>query len=123
MAQNDLIKRYLDTGIAYTQLTQSKAQSIVKDLVKTGEVQTEQAQALANALVERSRKNTEKLVATVRKEVRDQVSNLGLATQADIARLEKQIASLKTTAKKAPAKKAAAKKAPAKKAAAKKAAS
>src|SRR3954447_11915034 len=123
MAQNDLIKRYLDTGVAFTQLTQAKAESIVKDLVKTGEVQTEQAQAMAQALLDRSRKNTEKLVATGRKEVRDQASDLGLATQADIARLEKKINSLKAPAKKAPAKKAAAKKAPAKRAAAKKAAS
>ncbi len=45
------------------------------------------------------------------------MSNLGLATKADISRLEKQIAALKSTAKAAPAKKAPARKAAAKKAA------
>ncbi|MCU1353327.1 MAG: hypothetical protein JWM05_2536 [Acidimicrobiales bacterium] len=122
MAQDNPLKRYLDAGMAFTQLTQARAESIVKDLVKAGEVQTEQAQTAVAELVERSRKNTEKLLDQVRKEVRDQVSNLGLATKSDIARIERQIAALRAPAAKAPAKKAAARKAPAKKAPAKKAA-
>ena len=140
MAQNDTLKRYLDAGIAFTAMTQARAEAIVKDLVKTGEVQSEQAQAAVLDLVDRSRKNTEKLLSQVRTEVRDQVKSLGLATQADIDRIERKIVSLlggkpapikkapavkatakKVAAKKAVAKKAVAKKAPAKKAAAKKA--
>ena len=117
MAQRDVLKRYLDAGVAFTALTQARAESIVKDLVKSGEVQAEQAQKAAADLIERSRQNTEKLLDTVRKEVRSSVAGLGLATKADIARLEKQISALKAPAKKAPAKKAPAKKAPAKKAA------
>ena len=131
MAQNDILKRYLDAGIAFTAMTQARAEAIVKDLVKAGEVQSEQAQTAVLDLVDRSRKNTEKLLAQVRSEVRDQVKHLGLVSQADLDRLEKRIASLfggakpaaapKAPAKKAPARKAAAKKAPAKKAAARKA--
>jgi polyhydroxyalkanoate synthesis regulator phasin len=132
MADNPF-KRYLDAGIAFTALTQAKAQAIVEDLVTAGEVQTEQAQDFVAELLERSRQNTEKLVDTVRKEVGEQVKALGLVGQAEIARLEKRIETLtgRTPApsapapvkKAAPAKKAAAKKAaPAKKAAAKKAA-
>ena len=130
MADNPL-KRYLDAGIAFTALTQAKAEAIVKDLVSAGEVQTEQAQAVVTDLLERSRKNTEKLLETVRAEVAEQVKALGLVGQAEIARLEKRIEALTgrtpvteapaAPAKKAPAKKkAAAKKAPAKKAPAKK---
>ena len=37
MAKNPLIKRYLDAGMAFTQMTQSRAEAIVKDLVKQGE--------------------------------------------------------------------------------------
>ena len=121
MAQTDLLKRYLDAGLAFTQMTQQRAEAIVKDLVKAGEVQAEQAAKRRDELVERSRQNTEKLVGTVRREVRDQIRSLGLATQSDIEALRKEIASLKkgapasstaakATAKKEPAKKAAAKK-------------
>jgi polyhydroxyalkanoate synthesis regulator phasin len=119
MAQTDLLKRYLDAGLAFTQMTQQRAEAIVRDLVKAGEVQAEQAAKRRDELVERSRQNTERLVETVRREVRDQVRSLGLATQSDIDSLRKEIASLKkgaattsaaakSTAKKAPAKKAAA---------------
>ena len=59
MAENNVLKRYLDAGMAFTAITQAKAEALVKDLVRTGEVQTEQAQAVVTDLVERSRKNTE----------------------------------------------------------------
>lgn len=132
MAQNPLIKRYLDAGMAFTQMTQSRAEAIVKELVKAGEVQAQRTEELVSQLVERSRKNTDKLLEVVRKEVRDQIAGLGLATKDDIARLEKKLAapskksaSKKSTSKKPASKKPASKKsAPAKKrAAAKKSAS
>ena len=130
MAQNDVLKRYLDAGLAFTALTQARAEALVKDLVKVGEVQADQARDAVADLLERSRKNSEKLLETVRTEVRQQITNLGLASQADLDRIEERIASVIGTAtapaKKAtrPARKAAKKattrKAPAKKAAAKK---
>jgi polyhydroxyalkanoate synthesis regulator phasin len=138
MAQTNVLKKYLDAGVSFTNLTQSKAEALVKELVKAGEVQTEQAQAAVIDLLERSKRNTEALIEQIRKDIADSAESLGLATIADITRLEKLISSIKipgtaaakpapapakkATAKKAPAKKkAAAKKAPAKKAAAKKA--
>jgi len=131
MAQNDVLKRYLDAGLAFTALTQARAEALVKDLVKAGEVQADQARDAVADLLERSRKNSEKLLGTVRKEVRAQITHLGLASQADLNRIEKRVSSLlgtatapakKAAARKAPVKKAAARKAPAKKAAAKRAA-
>jgi polyhydroxyalkanoate synthesis regulator phasin len=137
MAQTNVLKKYLDAGVAFTNMTQTKAEALVKELVRTGEVQTEQAQAMATELLERSRKNTEAFIDQIRREIADSAESLGLATIADVKRLEKLIAAIRPTgsgstkttaatkapAKKAPAKKkAAAKKAPAKKkAAAKKA--
>jgi len=128
MAQNDVLKRYLDAGLALTALTQSRAEALVKEWVKVGEVQADQARDTVQDLLERSRKNSERFLDTVRTEVRQQITSLGLATQADLDRIEERIASVigvatapamkaATAAKKAPAKKAAAKKkAPAKKA-------
>jgi len=144
MAQNDVLKRYLDAGLAFTALTQSRAEALVKDLVKAGEVQADQARDAVTELIERSRRNSERLLETVRKEVRTQVTQRGLASKADLDKLEARVAKLfgaaakpakaaveqvapakkaaakKTAAKKAPAKKAAVKKTTAKKAAAKK---
>jgi polyhydroxyalkanoate synthesis regulator phasin len=147
MPQNDTLKRYLDAGIAFTQMTRSRAESIVKDLVKAGEVQRDQTQERVDELMDRSRKNTEQLLELVRAEIRQQFSAMGLATKEDIDRIEARLdakgtprasglivptgTATKSTAKKAsknmapvvkkaPAKKATASKASAKKAPAKK---
>jgi polyhydroxyalkanoate synthesis regulator phasin len=107
MAENDMLRRYLDAGMAFTQLTRARAEAIVKDLVKAGELQREQTQDRVEELLDRSRKNTDQLLDVVRKEIRQQLSALGVATKDDIARLERKIAAA-SGAKKAPAKKAAA---------------
>jgi polyhydroxyalkanoate synthesis regulator phasin len=129
MAQIDLLKRYLDAGMAFTQLTQQKAEAIVKDLVKAGEVQTGDAKARVEELLERSRQNTEDLVEIVRGEVRSQVGKLGLVPKKELDAARREIADLKAKQPKtvvsgggtAPAaKKTVAKKATVKKAAAKK---
>ena len=119
MAQSNVLKRYLDAGVAFTSITQAKAEALVKDLVKTGEMQTEQAQAAVADLVDRGRKNTEALLEQVLAEIAERADSLGLATRAELGRVEKLIESV-GPAKKAPAKKATAKKTTAKKAPAKK---
>jgi polyhydroxyalkanoate synthesis regulator phasin len=126
MAQNDRLRRYVDAGAAFTQITRSKAEAIVKDLVKAGEIQRDQAQERVDELVERSRKNREALAALIRKELDAQLGMLGIATKQDIVRLEGKIAKLgssgpaarATAARSTATKKAGAKKAPAKKVAA-----
>lgn len=123
MAQNDVLKRYLDAGLNFSALTQSRAEALVKDLVKAGELQADQAREAVTDLLERSRKNSEKLLDTVRKEVKAQITGLGVANKGDLDKLEARIAGFfgaATKPAKKAAKKAAAKKAPAKKAAAKK---
>jgi polyhydroxyalkanoate synthesis regulator phasin len=92
MAQRDVFRRYLEAGVAFTELTRSRAEQIVKDLVKAGEVPRKRAEETIDDLVERSKQNSEMLVALVQAQVREQLSSLGLATKDDIARLEAQIA-------------------------------
>src|SRR5688572_11078254 len=77
MAQNDL-KRYLDAGMNFTQLSREKAEEFVGGLVKAGEVRRKEAEELIETLLERSRKNTEDLVTLIRQELADQLRNVGL---------------------------------------------
>jgi polyhydroxyalkanoate synthesis regulator phasin len=144
MSQNQLMKRMLDAGMAFTQMTQAKAEGIVKELVSVGEVRVEEAQQQVASLLEKGRETSEALVALVRSEVQRQLHALGLmgapaaapatapaavkkAVESTTAAVKKAVAS--TTAatpakavKKAVAKKAAPAKAAVKKAAVKKAA-
>jgi polyhydroxyalkanoate synthesis regulator phasin len=140
MTDNDLLKRLLDAGMTFTAMTQARAEDLIRDLVRAGEVQAEQAQSVIDELVDRSRRNSERLIDAVRAEIRQQMANLGLATKTDVERLERRVAdvsaaqgSRRATTRKAPARKATkaakksggraagAKKASAKKAGAKKA--
>ena len=130
-------KRYLDAGAAFSQMTRSRAEELVQELVSGGELQRKEAQAKVEELIERSRKSSEALVGIVRSEVLAQLDALGIHGIEDVAR---QVAALLSrsgadmtggtarrssgpaTTAKAPAGKAPAKRAPAKKAAAKTAA-
>ena len=131
MAQRDLLKRYMDAGMAFTAMTKSRAEAIVKEMVKAGEVQRDQVQSQVEEIIDRSRRNTDHLIALVRKEVTAQLAELGLATRRDLETLERRVrgagrkgagiaaeAPAPAPAKKAPAPatKAPAKKAPATKA-------
>lgn len=116
MTQNDLLKRLLDAGMTFTAMTQARAEDLIRDLVRAGEVQAEQAQGVVDELVDRSRRNSEKLIDAVRSEIRQQVANLGLATKDDIDRLERKVADVSSSASR-PAKAAKKSSRPAKKAA------
>jgi polyhydroxyalkanoate synthesis regulator phasin len=132
MATNDSLQKYIDAGIAFTNMTRKKAEELVSELVQSGDLQHSDAKARVDDLLERSRQGTEVIVGAVRSEVSRQLGAVGIANLEDLAtqvaallnRAEaagKKATGRKTAAKKAPAKKAAAKKAPAKKTAAKKA--
>lgn len=91
MAETNFIKRSLDAGMAFTANTQARAEELVKELVQAGEVQAEQAQALVADLIDRSRRNTEELVTQIRQELANSAETLGLATLADLSRVEELI--------------------------------
>jgi polyhydroxyalkanoate synthesis regulator phasin len=142
MASNDVLARLIESGMSFTQMTQARAEEIVRDLTKSGDIRKKEAQRVTQQLVDRGRESTEKLLAMVQAEVAKQVGRF--ATQLDEveSRLEDLAEQVRShlpgtsapaaapatasagpapTSPGAPAKKAAAKKAPAKKAAAKKA--
>jgi polyhydroxyalkanoate synthesis regulator phasin len=112
-AANDLFRRLLDSGVTFTQMTQQRAEAIVRDLVRAGEVQSEQTSQLVQDIVDRSRQNTEKLLETIRKEIREQVSALGLARRDELQAVREAVNRLtgRGTRKAPGAKTAAAKKA------------
>lgn len=103
MAEGDLLRRSLDAGLALTQLTRERAEALVRDLVKAGEVRREQAHDRVEELLDRSRRGTEALVAVVRREVAEQLAAMGLATRDDLARLEARLDALAPPAAPPPA--------------------
>jgi polyhydroxyalkanoate synthesis regulator phasin len=113
MAGDDLFTRYLEIGASVLGMTRERAEAIVRDLVASGEVAKSQATKAADWLVERGKTGSEELAELVRREIRQQISALGLATKADVARLEAQIEELKAAKAPAPRARATKPKAPA----------
>jgi polyhydroxyalkanoate synthesis regulator phasin len=98
MAGDELFKRYLEIGASVLGMSRERAESIVRDLVASGEVAKGQATKAADWLVERGRTGTEELAEIVRREIRQQVTAMGLATKDDIARLEAQLEQVRSAA-------------------------
>jgi polyhydroxyalkanoate synthesis regulator phasin len=102
-------KRYLEAGMQFTEMRRSQARAFVNDLVKQGHLAREQMSAAADEVMELSRRRTDELRKIVQKEVQRQLGSLGLATKADLARLERRLTKATREAKKSPAKKSGAK--------------
>jgi polyhydroxyalkanoate synthesis regulator phasin len=129
----DFLKNLIDAGASFTQLNRDRAESIVNELVREGQVRTEEYQRNVQELLDRSRTNAEHFNEMVRGQVMKVLTDLGVLNESgnlatDAWNWRKSTAE-KTPARKAPAKKAAsgaaaagaAKKAPAKRAAKKRA--
>jgi polyhydroxyalkanoate synthesis regulator phasin len=85
------LKQLVDTGLTLGALTRQQAERMTQQLVRRGELAQERAQTYVDELLDRSRKQSEQALALVRKEIRAQLTNLGLATKADLAALEARL--------------------------------
>jgi|GEM_PF-838653 polyhydroxyalkanoate synthesis regulator phasin len=106
MPDDDVFKRYLEMWASMVGMSRERAEAVVRDLVASGEVARKEATRAADWLVERGRAGTEELNELIRRQIREQVAALGLATKDDVARLQAQVDELKG----APATKVAAQK-------------
>ena len=114
----------ITSGVA--ELTRNRAEQIVRDLVKAGDVRRDQTSGLVKELLKRSSENRRELTRFVRAEIQNQIEALGLATKRDLERIERRVTRLessspkKTTSKKTTARKTTSKSTTAKKTTAKK---
>jgi polyhydroxyalkanoate synthesis regulator phasin len=90
----DEIRRIALFGSGVAELTRHRAEQMVKDFVKQGEIRRDQASGAVKELMDRNRQNRQELLGVVRAEIRKQVEGLGLATKRDVERLERRVARL-----------------------------
>jgi heparin binding hemagglutinin HbhA len=104
----------------FDRLSSSSPEDIARTLAQRGQARKQQAGRIARDVVEWSRKNRERIAGVVRREVRQQIAKLGVATKEEVSSLRRRVRDLEGEA---PAKKAAAKKPASRKATTKRAAS
>ena len=136
-----VLKRLIDTGSNYAEMSQKNAEKLVSEFVKAGQIRRKDGERIVQRLVERGRERTEYLITVIKAEVTKQLGvfagrlddmearmeemagNLGLSSMVPTKKASaptKHAAGpsgvAKVTTRKAPARaKAAAKKAPAQK--------
>lgn len=92
----DTVRRYVEAG--REALTPRKAEEMARALSKEGQARRDQVSSVARDLVEWSRKNSERLLATIRTEVKRQLAKTGVATKDDIESLKQRIRKLEAGA-------------------------
>ncbi len=97
----DEIKRMALFTSGVAELTRYRAEQLVRDLVKAGDVRRDQASSVVRDLMERSRQNRMEVMRLIQTEIRGQIATLGLATKRDIERLERRVARLEDGPKQA----------------------
>lgn len=91
----DPLGRYREAAHELTHATKSAADKLVGGLLRRGGSATGNAQELVDELRERSQENRDAVAAMVRAETRRVVNAMGLATAADVERLERELAQLR----------------------------
>ena len=114
MTGSPLLKRLMDTGAQFTEMSQKNAEKLVAEFVKAGQVRRKDAEKTVQQLVERGRATTEHVISLIQSEVSKQLGRFAQRLDDVEARVEDVagnfgIASKVSAKKAAPAKKAAAK--------------
>jgi polyhydroxyalkanoate synthesis regulator phasin len=91
----DAVRKYVEAG--REALTPRRAEDLARTLVREGQARREQVNRLAGDLLQWSRKNSERLRATIRQEVQRQIARSGVATKDDLEPLKRRIRALESS--------------------------
>lgn len=87
----ELIKKSIYLGLGLLNVTKEKAEEIVNDLVKRGEVTEGEAKKMVDKILKEAEEQQKKIEQIIEERIRKVLSGMGLATTDDIARLEQKI--------------------------------
>jgi polyhydroxyalkanoate synthesis regulator phasin len=93
----EAVRGYLALATGMTEVTAGRARAAAKALVEQGEATAGQVSALAEELINTSRRNRESLALLVRHEVEQAVKRLGLAPAGDVEELTRRVRELERT--------------------------
>ena len=90
----DIIERGLLASLGILSLTREKAQGVVDELVKRGEVRRDDSKGLVDRLVQRGEEERGSFRKLIHEEMAKVAHELNLVTRADLQALEKKIEAL-----------------------------
>ncbi len=93
-SMRDLMERGILASVGMLSLTREKAQSVVDELVKRGEVKRDESKGLVDRLVQRGDEERGNFRKLVHEELGKVAHELNLATRDDVKALEKKVEAL-----------------------------
>jgi len=95
----DLIKKTYLAGLGLANLTREKAEEIVDDLIKRGEVAEKDRSKAVENMLNRIQEEQDKLFATVKDYVKKTVHEMGLPTRDEYLSLQQRVGELESALK------------------------
>lgn len=87
----NMIKKGLSLGLGLAVTSKEKAEIIVDELVKKGELNREESKEFIDQLLQKSEETQKELDKIINKNMKELLGELNLATKEDIQRLEQRI--------------------------------
>jgi polyhydroxyalkanoate synthesis regulator phasin len=91
-------EQYLQAMASLTEMTRARAEQLASRLAKQGDLQSAQVGRFAEDLVRRTQRNRETMSRLIQREVKRQLSLLGIATRDEVARLQQRVRALEQAA-------------------------
>lgn len=90
-----VVKSLLNLGLGVLAMTKEKAEEVVNELVKKGEVGQEEGKELISELIEKGEKSKKEIENQIEKMVKNAVEKLDISTKKEIEELKSEIEELK----------------------------
>jgi polyhydroxyalkanoate synthesis regulator phasin len=90
----DVFNRILQAGLGAASITKEKAEQIVDELIKRGEISQNEAKDYIDTLVEKGKQQQSELQGIVKKEVDKYQAQFSFVSRKEFAELEKRVALL-----------------------------
>lgn len=89
-----MLKEMLYAGIGLATVTKEKAEEIIVDLIKKGEISTEEGKDLLSNLMSRMQEESDKLKYTIDKQVEKVISSMNLVRKSEFDKLVQKLEEL-----------------------------
>ncbi len=90
-----VLKDFVNLGLGALVMTKEKAEEVVSELVKKGEVGQEEGKELINELIEKGEKGKKEIEDKIEKMVKNVIEKLDLSAKKEIEELKSEIEKLK----------------------------
>ncbi len=91
----DVLKKVFNLGLGAIVITKEKAEEVVKELVRKGEVGEEESRKLVNKLIEKGQESRKEMQTQIEKTVKGVIEKLDISTRSELEGLKSEIERLK----------------------------